>query len=114
MSAGDGVSLNGDGVVDMDPVDTAKEMTVVDAEGTHLETTWNPIKASLPGPGTFGHGLLGLMFNNRTAGPDASIRTAADAIPQFYHNISAAGTQLVKAYVAHDAEAAGYILVQLS
>ncbi len=114
MSAGDGVSLNGDGVVDMDPVDTAKEMTVVDAEGTHLETTWNPIKASLPGPGTFGHGLLGLIFNNRTLTPDTSIRTAADGVPQFYHNISAAGTQLVKAYLAHDAEAADYILVQLS
>ncbi|WP_414942056.1 hypothetical protein [Amycolatopsis sp. cmx-11-51] len=114
MSAEDTVSMNGGNVVDMHTVETAHEMTVIDAEGTHLETAWNAIKGTLPEPGTFGHGLIGVVFNSRTSDLDGSVRAAADSVPPAYRNLAAAGQQLVKTYLAHDAEAANFILVQLS
>ncbi|AUI61004.1 hypothetical protein B1H26_08165 [Amycolatopsis sp. BJA-103] len=110
----DRVSIDGDDVVDMYTIDTAEQMIVLDAEGTQLATAWANIQATLPGPGTFGHGLIGLVFNNRTSGADASIREAAPSVPRFYRDIAAAGQHLVKAYEARDAEAANAILIQLS
>ncbi|GAB3728237.1 hypothetical protein GCM10027598_48490 [Amycolatopsis oliviviridis] len=114
MSVDDGVSMDGDDVVDMYTGDTDRKLTVIDAEGVHLSTAWTGIEATLPRPGTFGHGLLGAVFNSRTSEADTSIREAAPVVPRFYRDIAAAGKHMVKAYEAHDAEAANYILIQLS
>ncbi|MFD5250564.1 hypothetical protein ACFWIW_38860 [Amycolatopsis sp. NPDC058340] len=114
MSADDGVSMDGDGVVDMYPADTAQQLTVIDAEGVHLSTSWTGVESTLAAPGTFGHELLGAVFNARTRDADTSIREAAPSAPRFYNDIAAAGRLLVKAYEARDAEAANDILIQLS
>ncbi|OLZ58768.1 hypothetical protein [Amycolatopsis keratiniphila] len=114
MSADDGVSMDGDDVVDMYPADTAQQMTVIDAEGVHLSTSWTGIEGTLAAPNTFGHELLGAVFNERTREADASIRQAAPAAPRYYRDIAEAGRLLVKAYEARDAEAANDILIQLS
>ncbi|MFI9454019.1 hypothetical protein [Amycolatopsis sp. NPDC052450] len=114
MSTDDGVRMDGDGLVDMYTDGTAQQMNAMSAEGDRLQEAWNTIRATLPAPGTFGHGLIGDAFNRRTSEVDTSIRTAADSVPVFYRDLSVAGQNLVKAYVARDAEAANFILVQLS